>query len=239
MEDGIDQFAHGVALLIAEAEGGNQKTKHLREEKLSIEINHVLADFYKRLRLGVQSLVTGLQEVAKENHAINAGNVMQDLEKCVSYFSRLNTHFQEYLNHALQDDSIQETTRISDGTMEALYSVAKYYYDREHYKEAADAFIVLASINPKVPAYWLGLANAEFFCHHYEPSLMAYSVATHLDPTNPFYQIYSARCYEEIQDIENAIGALELAELIIDETNTHTQLKPEIVSKKQQLKTKK
>jgi type III secretion system low calcium response chaperone LcrH/SycD len=105
----------------------------------------------------------------------------------------------------------QELAHFSHATMAKFYQAAYQLFEQKKYKEAADAFLFLATFNPHFHDYWLGLGMATQLLHDYEGAIDAYELAALCDMTNPTPYFYLAKCLFAIHDRESAMQALDLA----------------------------
>lgn len=107
--------------------------------------------------------------------------------------------------------TFQEILGYSIETMERFYEAAHSLFQKQQYEEAADAFVFLTTLNPKVHNYWLGLGMSEHMIEEYDSALMAYGMAIITNVENPLPHYHSASCYRALQDKNSALIALELA----------------------------
>lgn len=107
--------------------------------------------------------------------------------------------------------SVQEIIGFSNETMSKFYKAAYHLFEDKNYKDAANAFLFLASINTHNSDYWLGLGMSTQMCHEYETAIDAYELAAYLEVTNPVPYLYLAKCLFAIHERENSLHALDLA----------------------------
>lgn len=136
-----------------------------------------------------------------------------------------------YLTKALEKGlSFQEILGFSAQTMVKFYGAAYTLFQQHKYREAADAFVFLTTLNPRVHEYWLGLGMAEQFNQEYETALTAYSMAAITHAENPWPHYHSATCYQKLSDPANARYALELALLTAGDNAEYAFLKSQILA---------
>ena len=114
-------------------------------------------------------------------------------------------------NQVAEGKTFQEILGFSLATMDKFYGAAHNLYTRQQYEEAADAFVFLTTLNPRVHTYWVGLGMSEQLNEEYDAALMAYSMAILINVENPLPHYHSAACYFALQEKDNAILSLEMA----------------------------
>lgn len=121
--------------------------------------------------------------------------------------------------------TFQEILGYSIQTMDKFYEAAYSLFQKQQYEEAADAFVFLTTLNPKVHNYWLGLGMSEQLNEEYDAALMAYSMAIVTNAENPLPHYHSATCYRAVHDKESALLALELAIKHAGDHENHSAIK--------------
>lgn len=129
----------------------------------------------------------------------------------------------------------QQILAFSDDTMAKFYRTAYQLFEQQHNKEAANAFLFLATLNPYNHEYWLGLGMATQLCHDYEGAIDAYELAAFNDINSPVPYFYLAKCLFAIHDRENALQALNLAIETADEYEEYAELKEQAETAKRLL----
>lgn len=239
-----DELDHATAVLaeqIADAQPASVQLlqpKKVYKERVQHEIKHSIDSFEKTMHTGVIQLFRALTEVTTLHPNLITKEVRQDLVKLASFPKVAEEAIEKLKKGAEEDKSYQEILGMSKATVEAFYQAAKYLYEQQHYQEASAAFQVLTFINAKEPLFWIALGNSEYFCHHYEPALIAYALAGHIDLFNPTCHLYSCKCYEELGQIDNAINALDLALIAIAGDATQSVLVQKIDEEKNRLRQK-
>ena len=110
-----------------------------------------------------------------------------------------------------QEITLKDLKNISDEEMEAAYSVAYNFYQSGKYIDAERIFQFLAFFDNLEPKYWLGLGGCRELDKRYEKAAEAYMMCTLLDIKEPQAPIRAARCFEAMNDLEAAEGALHIA----------------------------
>lgn len=107
--------------------------------------------------------------------------------------------------------TFQEIIGYEDATMEKFYAAAYRLFERGEFRQAADAFIFLTTLNPYTHKYWLGLGMAEQSTEEFEAALVAYAMAVMIQVSNPIPHFHSATCYYRMGDKNSAAQSLDLA----------------------------
>ncbi len=121
--------------------------------------------------------------------------------------------------------TVQEVLAFSDGAMAKFYTAAYHLFEMKRYREASNAFLFLATLNPTRVDYWIGLGMATQFCHKYEEAIDAYEMAAICQIDNPVPYFYLAKCLFAIHDRESALQALDLAIEYADDFEEFAELK--------------
>lgn len=118
----------------------------------------------------------------------------------------------ELLTEQLMNGKMMHTILdLTDQEMGRLYGAAVSLMKDQQFERASDGFMFLTTLNPLIHEYWLGLGMAEQALKHYKDALSAYMMALLTDPDDPVTHYYSAKCFYEKNDINNAEAALKLA----------------------------
>ena len=199
-----------------------------QKEKHANEIAQELIGFKHMLENGAKCFDEILKRFAKERPEKDVKNVSVDLAKLGFYFITFEEHAEEFDMAMEEDKTIQELVGIRPATLKLLYEAAALLYEEARFSDAASCFAILTFLNPHEPLFWLGLGNAEYYCQHYEKALMTYAFVVQVNPDDPTPHLFSSKCYEELQDIDNAINALDLALYVIRDEENQEQLKKQI-----------
>ena len=238
IEKGLANTASLLAELISQEEPHPRtQTAKAYKEKLAHEVASDLIVIKKRIENGVAHLVKALKELASTHPEIHSNEIAVEFAKTTEFFSEFPVHAESYLTAIAQDQSLQEICGISETTIESLYQAAKQIYEKQNYSDAAEAFTFLTLLNSKKYTFWIALGNAEYLCHRYEQALVAYAIAVRVDPGDPTSHVYACKCYEEIQEFDNAVNALDLALFVIGESKSRDfeNLKRQVTAKREKL----
>lgn len=110
------------------------------------------------------------------------------------------------------DKPLQELLGVTPQTLQALYSMARYLFQQQHYDQACSAFYFLSLLNPAYHEFWIGLGNCEYILERYHEAILAYTFATQTDSSDPSVNILVGRCYLAMGNTAAARASLALAE---------------------------
>lgn len=105
----------------------------------------------------------------------------------------------------------QEIMGFSDEVMAKFYAAAYHLFENRHYKDAANAFLFLVTLNSFNHEYWLGLGMATQMSGDFEMAVDAYEMAAICKLDSPVPYFYLAKCLFAMHDRESALQALNLA----------------------------
>ena len=117
--------------------------------------------------------------------------------------------------------SIGDVCNVSTSTLESLYALAYNLYTSGNYADAGTVFQALCLYRHKDERFWMGLAGCRQATGDLKGAIDAYSMAgtvTLLNDPVPF--LYAAKCYIQLGNKENAIGAIKGLLTLGDETNS-------------------
>ncbi len=211
----------------------------LIHDQIHKDVRKGLGVIFDKIKNGMHHLLHFLIELSKEDPHILSDQTKSDLCQMAAIASVMSDHPQEYCYILENNKTLQGIFGLTDETLQNLYKAAKYIYEHQHYLEAASSFAVLTLVNPNHHDFWEGLGNSEYFCNNYEAALMSYAMAIQVNPENPMYHMYSARCYEKISDFSNAINALDLCLMVIKQKPEFEKWQQKVIEYKTELKGKK
>lgn len=109
----------------------------------------------------------------------------------------------------------QELFQFDDNVMEAQYKVGYDLYEAKNYKDAADVFSYLITLNPYKYTYWMGMAGSRQGLNQFGEAIFGYSMAEAIDPAQPLPLLQMAECFEALGEKalakENALKAITVA----------------------------
>lgn len=189
----------------------------------------------KELEIFNQQLVDGVFHLL--NKISFTPDIASDLEKLAQYSQSL--HIQErkelYIKALTEGSSLQQLCGITEETLEHLYKAAKALYDQKDFQAARAAFTFLTLLDHFRYAFWLGLATSTMYCHAFDSALTAFAFAIQMNPADPICHIYSSHCYDELNQLDNAINALDLALVAIDKNSAYADWKKRVQEEKMRL----
>lgn len=119
----------------------------------------------------------------------------------------------------------QEIIGFSEEVMAKFYAAAYRLFEHKRFKDAANAFLFLATLNPYNSEYWIGLGMASQLIQEYEAAIDAYELAAMSNIENPVPYFYLAKCLFAIHDRESALQALDLAIETANDIPAYQELK--------------
>jgi tetratricopeptide (TPR) repeat protein len=182
------------------------------------------ASYGKQQIAGVLALVRAMGELNTEFTEKTAVG-LRSLAGLSAQITKDEKKFNEQISQGL---TVQEIANVDDTVMDTLYQGAKHLYEQGVFPDAAYAFFLLTSLNPKKYLFWRGLAYAELQQMHYQGALDAFSSLISANPHDPTSYIAMSRCHEELGDILHAIDAIDQALACIDEKDEYSHLKGEL-----------
>ena len=116
--------------------------------------------------------------------------------------------------------SLAEVTSMKPEDIENLYALAYNLYTSSNHKDAEVVFQSLCLYNHKDVRFWMGLAGSRQANGNLRGAIDAYAMAGTVGQLNdPLPFLYAARCYIQLGEKENAIGALKGLLVLGDENN--------------------
>ncbi len=105
--------------------------------------------------------------------------------------------------------TVRDMKGITDGEMEAVYSLGFNFYNTGRYDEAEKVFKSLVFFDHMNPKYWMGMGALQQVRKNYDGAITSYGFASFLDLHDPKPQYHAAECFLAKGDYENAQSALE------------------------------
>jgi type III secretion system low calcium response chaperone LcrH/SycD len=110
------------------------------------------------------------------------------------------------------------THSFSVQEQEELYTLAYQLYDQGRYGDCVHCFTKLALCNPFIQPYWSGLASSHQMQKSYKEALPAWGVAALLNEKDPLPHFHAAECYFSLKEFDEAVKALNSAEVLLTDT---------------------
>lgn len=115
-----------------------------------------------------------------------------------------------------------EVIGLTKDQMTKLYETARGLFEKKRYKDAADAFFTLISLNAKEYGMWFGYGMAKKLeKENLELALDAFSIANTLLPGKAEPFIHAAECYIELGDRSEAERCLTHGKKLIGEDSQY------------------
>lgn len=105
----------------------------------------------------------------------------------------------------------QEILGFKDEALAKFCEAGYRLFENRRYKDAANAFLFLVTLNPHQNDYWIGLGMSAQMLGDFESAINAYEMAAICDIENPIPYFYLAKCLFAIHDRDSALQAFDLA----------------------------
>lgn len=117
----------------------------------------------------------------------------------------------QFSAHLMQGGTVGDLRGISDREYEAVYALARQFYDQRQYRQAFKVFSVLVINNSMEPRFLMGLGACGQMLGRYQDALTQYMTAAAVMMDDPQPVFHSAQCLVELGHREAALETLELA----------------------------
>lgn len=114
-------------------------------------------------------------------------------------------------NELLKSETLQHAFGVTSYEMEELYKEGHAFYEADRYNDSSTVFRWLVLLNPYSAKYWLGLAANQQLLGQYDKALHSYALVTLLDSEDPYPHLHAFECYLALDNLEEALKALECA----------------------------
>ena len=105
--------------------------------------------------------------------------------------------------------TLKQLKGVSNGELEAVYSLAFGYYRTGKYDDAHKLFQFLVLFDHLNPKFWFGLGATQQAMKDYVGAVSSYGYCSFLNLDNPKPQLHAAECFLAIGDKRNAASSLE------------------------------
>ena len=105
--------------------------------------------------------------------------------------------------------TLKQVKGVTNGELEAVYSLAFGYYRTGKYDEALKLFQFLVLFDHLNAKFWFGLGATQQAIKDYQGAVASYGYCSFLNLENPNPQFHAAECFLAIGDKRNAASALE------------------------------
>ncbi|MCE5317566.1 MAG: tetratricopeptide repeat protein [Parachlamydia sp.] len=126
---------------------------------------------------------------------------------------------QYIVSQLLEEKTPQEIWGIGPEKIEQMFEFACDLYDEKRYKDAADLFLLLTTLNPHRFNFWKNLGFSSQMQSEFAAAALAYECAFSIDPRTAELYPYYLRCLCELKRREQALVVLtELLDKEFDES---------------------
>lgn len=241
--DDIDREYQETSAALAEAKVTEELLMHPNSllpkkalfQRYQNEMQQEFTTFRRRQTNGALKLAQSLQELVLEQPELFTEEVFAEIDHIAALSDRIASDELGYSEHIAKGGSLQGFAGVSDATMEKLYQAAKRLYEQQLFAEAADAFYFLVGLNGEFPAFWLGLANAEFHRKNYKEAIAAYANAIQSNSYDPSIHLSISQCYEALGENDKAISTLDIGLAAIESNEEYTNDKASLETEKMRL----
>ena len=105
--------------------------------------------------------------------------------------------------------TLKQVKGVTNGELEAVYSLAFGYYRTGKYDEALKLFQFLVLFDHLNAKFWFGLGATQQAIKDYQSAVASYGYCSFLNLENPKPQYHAAECFLAIGDKRNAASSLE------------------------------
>ena len=105
--------------------------------------------------------------------------------------------------------TLKQLKGVSNGELEAVYSLAYGYYRTGRYEEAGKLFQFLVLFDHLNAKYWFGLGATQQALRDFQNAAVSYGYCSFLKLDNPKPQLHAAECFLALGDKRSAASALE------------------------------
>lgn len=203
----VDLIVAGISTDPNNPLASKNKIRHHLLESLGAE------EYRKRLPLAYKALQGDLKSHLTPKHLSAVDHEFKKvLHKILGLFEERASSFQELWEKAeAMPDCLQKLIGLSDQTMDHCYQSGVRFFEAHHYREAADIFFFLTTLNPYRFQVWIAQGLAEKQLHHFEKALRAFNMATIVNMHSVLPMIHAIECYLTLKDDQSAKDALHLA----------------------------
>lgn len=104
---------------------------------------------------------------------------------------------------------VKDLYRLSKDTQKVFIATAESMFTNQQYNDASDILCILCLINPENDESWAALGNAEYHCKRFDEAISAYTASLALGSEDPYLFLYIAHCFEEKEQMDDAIALTE------------------------------
>ncbi|MDR3624448.1 MAG: SycD/LcrH family type III secretion system chaperone [Chlamydiales bacterium] len=150
----------------------------------------------------------------------------KDLESVNLYLKKV------LIDHFNGKELLQDACDISNASVEKLYTKAYEFYQAGDSLGAINAFGLLIHVDPFSQVFWMGLGSARQLNSEHEKALQAFAIAALLDDQDPAPHYHAAQNYLALNNEEDALKALDLAEALSTMSAMHAPFQERVAKLK-------
>ena len=209
IQEKIDHLATGIAEEIVHQIPPNSLiTESQRSDLIKNEIFEVYSQFFEKLQDGLREISENRPKI--ESTAIDDTDTHTNLE-----LIQLWEAFDKIKELEITGQYPKDYCGLNDSIMKSFNSVAAYLYEGKQFKKSAAVYTLLTYLDPRQPAFWLGLGNSEYFNQSYQAAIQAYQMAMAVNPNDVQAYFYSAHCHQNLGNTDLAMQSVNQAMEII------------------------
>lgn len=168
----------------------------------------------------------GFELIVQESFRIpHANHVLEEIKQANANFKHEMVEKDAAHEEITTFDTMQEWLKISNETLQGIYSISVQLMDEKRYEDAYDVLTVLTSLNHLIFEPWFVSGICAFEREMFIESLHAFSLATLVDPYQPAPHLYSAQIYLQIGHKDLATKTLQWALTLISDKDQETYKK--------------
>lgn len=160
---------------------------------------------------GALALQRALEELQKASSDFLSEDDKQGIFRLAKLSEVIEADEERFTQHLANGGTLQELVGVADATMDKLYKAAKHLFDQGLFDDAAGAYTFLCGINHKSYLFWLGLAYSEYSRKRFNEAKEAFGLVCAANPQDPYAFLAASRCYEQLQEPDKALDAIEKA----------------------------
>lgn len=112
-----------------------------------------------------------------------------------------------------------------------IYAMGYSSYTSGNFEQAAALFTSLVLANPHEERSWRGLASSKQMQGSYQAALRAWALVALLAESDPLPHFHAAECLTSLQEKEDALKALNIAEGLLKEPSCELKSKIQLLKK--------
>jgi predicted Zn-dependent protease len=131
--------------------------------------------------------------------------------------------------------SLADIMEVPHEKLEQSYELAMTFFHEEQYHQVVKILPSLILTAPKEKKYWMLLGTTLCLCHHYHEALVCHSMASILDPADPYPYYYAALSYLETGNHADCQRSLDCALQCAHRDHQHYALEQKLVTLKKEI----